>query len=195
MLDPIYTGMTDDLVLGEGVLIAGMTAETLLASGDAAALLSTLGSDMLLGATKAGTCFRCQPGLIHTEARGRRTPCAAATLNGPWQATLTGTLMALSPHNAARLLNLAPPAGGSPVTLAADSSAAPVTPACLLFIGSTASGLVLIEMKNPVSTGGLQLHTMPGGAAEVPFTLLARQDGPEDSALPCRILWLKEGGA
>lgn len=195
MLSPIYPGMTDDLQLGEGVLIAGVPADVLLARNDPAAVIAGLGSDALLGATAAGCTFRVQPALLHTEARGRRTPCAGTTLTGPVTASLSGILLAFSPANAARLLNLPLPQRGQATILTGDAAALPVTAPCLVWIGDTASGLALIELKNPVSTGGMQLHARPCGAGETAFTFLAQQDGPQDPALPFRLIWLREDPA
>lgn len=187
MLDSIHTSAGAHLQLGEGVLLRGVDADGVMNAGDPAAALAQVMQDesRLLGATRDGCVFRCTPDMLDTT-RGCRTPMPGETLVRRWTVTLSGTLLEISPGNAAMLLNLpqsAPMAPPCPPVFAASADT-------LCWFGMTGSGLMAIELHCPVSTGGMALRTARSGFGEMPFTLLAHRTNT--AGLPCRLLWPKE---
>lgn len=196
MLDSIHPTTHENLQLGEGVLLTGLDLDAVLLSGDAAAALAEAMQDenRLIGATKEGALFRCVPKMLDTT-RGLRTPAAGEVLTGAWQVTLSGTLLEITPGNAAMLLNLPRVAEEERTVIAPEPPISPQGTENVCWVGSTGSGLLAIELISPVSTGGMALRSHPQGTGETPFTLLAQKRAPADAALPCRLLWLKGGAA
>lgn len=192
MLGSIHSMTHEHLQLGEGVLLRGVDAEGAMQSGDPAAFLAEALQDAayLIGATKEGCVFRCAPALLDLT-RGQRTPARGETLQGRWEATLSGTLLEVTPANAAMLLNAAPPAEAAGM-LQPGQAAAPAHQDSVCWIGTTGSGLLAIWLDHPISTGGMTLRTSRSGMGEMPFTLRAQAADPAQEALPCRLLWLKE---
>ncbi len=198
MLGPLKTNNPQYLQLGEGLLLAGIALDDVLAGGSPLTALAEAAEDpaRCLGATASGCVFQCLPEVLHTEARGQRTPAAGTLIEGAVRATLSGTLLSVTPQNAARLLSLSAPEDGAHRVLegvvgrvlsaAADS---------LCWVGTLGGGLLAIEMHAPVSIGGISFRPGRTGTGEMPFTFLAQQRGPEDHALPCRLHWLKEADA
>lgn len=197
MLDSIHSATHENLLLGEGVLLTGLDLDGVMQADDPAAALATFMENKvhLLGATKEGCVFRCSPRLLDLT-RGHRTPADGETLNGPWQATLSGTLLEISPGNAAMLLNQPLPAGiDSLAVLNPEASPFARSTESICWVGSSGSGMLAIELTVPVSTGGMTLRTTPRGLGEMAFTLTARKRSPSDTARPFRIAWLKGGAA
>jgi len=197
MLDSIHNATHENLLLGEGVLLAGFDLDSMMQADDPSSALAAFMEDKahLLGATQEGCVFRCGPRLLDTT-RGHRTPAEGETLNGPWQATLSGTLLEITPANAAMLLNLPLPAGADGLTvLTPEASPFAGSTEKICWVGTSGSGMLAIELTAPVSTGGMTLRATPRGLGEMAFTLTARKQSPADTALPFRIAWLKGGAA
>ena len=192
MFTPIYGAAPGHLQLGAGLLFADIDVDALVSAEDPAAALESLLADesCQLGATAEGCVFRCVPALLHTEKRGGRTPVRGTTLQGAWQVTLSGALTAVTPENAARLLNAPPPADGA-WTLPAE----PTCMDCLVWIGDADGALLLIELTAPLSTDGLTLRTALRGAGTMPFSFTAQQTDFSAEAPPCRLFFLKGGNA
>lgn len=193
MLDSIHSLTHENLQLGEGILLRGIDPDALLQADDPAAALAEAMQDTscLIGAAKEGCIFRCVPEMLDVT-RGCRTPAAGELLNGRWQATLSGTLLEITPGNTAMLLNApAPAAKDSRTLLAPECTPLPEAAPDVCWVGSTGSGMLAIVLHSPVSTAGLSLRVNRSGMGEMPFTLLAQQRTPADTALPCRLLWLK----
>lgn len=196
MLDSTHSLTHENLLLGEGVLLRNVGVDALLAAENPAALLAEAmeNAACLIGATKEGCCFRCIPDTIDTT-RGQRTPAAGELLTGRWQVSLTGTLLEMTPANAAMLLNAASPSASVPVQLVPQPAPVPASSPDVCWVGSTGSGMLAIGLRSPLSTGGLTLRPQRSGTGEMPFTLRAQKADPADTALPCCLLWLKEGSA
>lgn len=193
MLEAIHPRMHESLVLGEGVLLRGVDLDAALLSGDAASALAAAMADegCLIGATKAGCEFRCVPVMLDAT-RGQRTPALGETLAGRWEVTLSGTLLEITPANAAMLLNQ-PLYGsaGDQAVLRPDPTPDPAGCADVCWVGDTGGGLLAIELRCPVSIGGMVFRAVRGGLGEAAFTLMAHKRSPEETGLPCRLLWLK----
>lgn len=188
MLDSINALTHEHLQLGEGVLLRGVDLDRIARSGSPGKALAETMQDTscLIGATKEGCVFRCMPQMIDTT-RGKRTPAAGEVISGRWEISLSGTLLEMTPANAALLLNLE-------ADQEAELTPAPFTMGGgnICWIGTMGSGLLAIELRSVVSTGGVRFRTGYGGMGETPFTLMAMKDDPASKALPCRMLWLKE---
>lgn len=193
MLDPIHSLTHENLQLGEGVLLRGVDLDAVRLSGSPGAALAEQMQDAacLIGATKEGCVFRCVPKMIDMT-RGQRTPAMGETLPGRWEVSLSGTLMEITPANAAMLLNM--PQGAEPV-IEPEGAAVPECSASICWVGTTGSGLLAIELSNPVQTGGMVFRANRCGMGETPFMLMAQQQSPSDTSLPCRLLWMKEADA
>ncbi len=196
MLDPIHAATHENLQLGEGVLLRGTDLEDILCSENPAGALAAALQDesRLLGATKDGCVFRCIPTLLDTT-RGYRTPAVGEALASRWEVTLSGTLLEITPANAALLLNLPMTEGNGSVRLAPENHPIPSTGSDVCWVGDTGSGLLAILLRNPVSTGGMVFRTVRNGLGEAAFTLMAFKSKPDDATLPCRLVWLKEADA
>ncbi len=195
MLDSLTPTTAQHLQLGEGLLLADLDMVALLAEEDPAAAIALAAEDdaHCIGATLPGCVFRCEPHIVHTEQRGHRTPVDGSLLSGGWYATLSGTMLAVTPANAARLMNLPCPeeailpAGTYPVTNTAMEN--------LCWIGSVGRGYIAIELLAPVHIGGLTLRSGDRNPGEMPFTFLAQQPGTADDAPPFRLHFLPGGDA
>lgn len=197
MLDSMHSMTPEYLQLGEGALLRGVDLDSVLLAGNPGEKLAEAMQDRgcLIGATKAGCVFRCVPKVVDLT-RGQRTPAAGEMLTGRWEVTLSGTLMEISPGNAAMLLNL-PIRTDEPDRMVIRPEPSPVTEATerVCWVGSTGSGLLAIELYDPMSVGGMVFRPCRGGMGEMPFTLMGRKRVPQEGALPCRLLWMKEAGA
>lgn len=191
MLDSRHACTAQHLQLGEGLLLADVDMDGLLSADDPAqAIADVLTQEVhLLGATREGCVFHAAPVLIHTEARGQRIPTAETLLIGPWQATLSGTLLEMTAANASRLLNVPLPAGKMLAIPCAGAVSAAMNRLC--WLGNTGEGLMAIELLSPVSTGGLRFRAGYRGAGESAFSFMAQQQRMTDADLPFRIHWLK----
>lgn len=193
MLISRHAASAQHLQLGEGLLLADANVGAILASSDRVSLLKTLLQDErhLIGATREGCIFQAVPVLVHTEARGQRTPAEGSVIPGKWKITLSGTMLEVTSRNLGRLLNReAENADQSTLFMPPDAAvSAPMKKLC--WIGSCADGVMAIELMHPVSTGGLQLRTGYRGAGEMPFCFMATQALTEP-ALPFRIHLLRE---
>lgn len=189
MLDSMHPLTHEHLQLGEGVLLRGISPEALQSAGDPGAVLAEAMRDAsrLIGATKEGCVFRCVPKLLDAT-KGARTPSEGELLTGCWDVSLSGTLLEITPENAAMLLNVPPAAAG-----ALQPAPAPVPhPAeTVCWVGTMGSGLLAILLEAPVSVGGLCFRAGHSSLGEMPFTLRAQKRNPA-AALPCHLLWLKE---
>ncbi len=180
------------LLLGEGVLLHGVDLDAAMLTADPCKVLAEAMEDpaKLLGATKEGCMFRCVPEMIDLT-KGQRTPGVGETLTSRWEVSLAGTLMAVSPEHAALLLNL-PQADGTAITPQPEAITCCEKNVC--WVGASSSGLMAIELENPVNLCGMKLQS-GRGLSELPFLLAARKENPASAALPCRLLWLKEANA
>ncbi len=182
------------MALGEGVLLRGLNLDALIQAEDRETALSAAmqKSNALLGATKSGCIFRCETHLLDVT-RGHRTPAVGELLQGPWEVSLTGTLLEISPENAAMLLHLPIFANNSYYTsLSAGNAAVPVPSTDICWVGAQGGGLLAISLTAPVSAGGLTLKACRNGLGEMPFALCAQHRDPAETGAPCRLVWLKE---
>lgn len=194
MLDSLHPHTHEQLQLGEGVLLRGTTLDAVLLAGNPATALAELmeKEEHLIGATKAGCIFRCVPRMVDTTG-GHRTPAEGETLVGRWEVTLSGTLMEITPANAAMLLNIPEYAvTGGRTVMTPEPTPVPESRGDVCWVGDTGSGLLAICLWRPISTGGLVFQATPGGLGEMPFTLMAQKRHPEETGIPCRLLWLPE---
>ena len=197
MLSPLHPGSHNNLQLGEGVLMRCADLDALLTGDDPAAALAQAieKASGLLGATKEGCVFRCVPVMIDAT-KGARTPADGETLQGRWEITLSGTLMEITPDNAALLL-------GSPLyttagrrtTLTPRPDAIPTAGEDVCWVGDTGSGLLAIQLFCPISIGGMVFRAHRNGLGEAAFTLMAQKRDPAEERLPCRMIWLREAMA
>lgn len=192
MLQSRHAASAQHLQLGEGVLLAGVDPAVLLNTAEPEkTIASLLQESQLIGATKEGSVFRAVPDLLHTEARGQRTPAEGTIIPGKWTVTLSGVLLEVTARNLGRLFNVRTEnAAQTRLFMPVDVSAESVMDT-LCWIGSCADGLIAIELCHPISTGGLVFRTVAHGAGEMPFTFMAQQL-PGEAALPFRIHLLKE---
>lgn len=176
MLDPMHALTHESLLLGEGLLLRGAAAQTLLNADDPEAQLIALSHDEnhRIGATKDGCVLRCVPRVVDLT-RGCRTPSAGELLTAGWAATLSGTLLEATADNLVLLLRPAEEPGTG-----------------LIWAGSMGSGLMLIELGYPVSTQGMTLRTSRSDPGEISFTLTLTHDAPGTEGLPLRLHRLKE---
>ena len=197
MLDALHRESPQHLQLGEGVLLRAPNLETLLQGESPVAALAALleKAEHRLGVTKAGCVFRCVPRMVDVTG-GHRTPAAGETLTGRWEVTLSGTLMEITPENAALLLNVPGPAAGDGRTLLSPEPApVPASAEDICWVGDMGGGLLAILLQCPISIGGLIFQARRGGLGKMPFTLMAQKRHPGGTALPCRLMWLKEATA
>lgn len=197
MLNALHPATHENLQLGEGVLLRGIDLDAALHSARPGAELAAMMADptRLIGATKAGCEFRCVPVMLDAT-QGHRTAALGETLTGRWEVTLSGTLLEITPENAAMLLNQ-PPRGSAGGQTVMQPEPTPLADACedLCWLGDTGSGLLAIELQCPVSTGGMVFRASRDGLGEAAFTLMAHKRSPEQTGLPCRLMWLKEATA
>ena len=197
MLDSLHPHTHEHLQLGEGVLLRGTDLDAVLLSANPAAALAAVmeRDENRIGVTKAGCIFRCVPRMVDTTC-GHRTPAEGETLVGRWEVTLSGVLMEISPANAALLLNIPEYAAtGGRTVMVPEPTPVPVSQGDVCWVGDTGSGLLAIHLRRPVSTGGLVFQATAGGLGEMPFTLMAQKRHPEETGIPCRLLWLPEVNA
>lgn len=198
MLDAIHAATHENLQLGEGVLLRGVDVDAALAADDPAAALADAITEAMqnaacrIGATKAGCVFRCVPRMADMTG-GQRTPAAGELLAVRWEATLSGTLLEITPANAAMLLSIPLFISSRPCTLL-QPEAEPIPDAAgdLCWVGDMGGGLLAIALHSPASTGGMVFRASRSGLGEADFTLMAQMRSPRDQALPCRLIWLKE---
>ncbi|MBQ8202218.1 MAG: hypothetical protein IJZ74_10700 [Clostridia bacterium] len=193
MLDSLHANSAQHLQLGEGLLLADVDLDALLSAEDPlSAIADAAAGEAAIGATLEGCVFSCVPAVLHTEARGNRTPVDGASLAGSWKVTLSGTMLACSCVNAARLLNTAVPED-TPHTVLPLPAAPSATAAmqCLCWIGTMGNGLLAIELHAPLSLKGMTFRAGYRGTGEMPFTFLAQQRSAADVTLPFRLHWLK----
>lgn len=193
MLDAMHSATHENLQLGEGVLLRGIDLNEALLSGHPGAALASMMADSarLIGVTKAGCEFRCVPVMLDAT-QGHRTAALGETLTGRWEVTLSGTLMEITPENAAMLLNQ-PPRGQTVLQPEPTPLAESYGDVC--WVGDMGSGLLAIELQCPVSIGGMVFRANRDGLGEAAFTLMAHKRSSEQAGLPCRLVWLKEATA
>ncbi|MBR3763073.1 MAG: hypothetical protein IKK57_00805 [Clostridia bacterium] len=194
MLDPLHACTPGHLQLGEGVLLRGTNLDAALLAADPAAVLAELleKEQHRLGVTRSGCIFRCVPRMVDATG-GHRTPAEGETLVGRWEVTLSGTLMEISPANAALLLNIPEFAvTGGRTVMVPEPTPVPESSGDVCWVGDMGGGLLAIHLRRPISTGGLVFHATPDGLGEMPFTLMAQKRHPQESGVPCRLLWLPE---
>lgn len=195
MFTPLPSPVAEQLQLGEGLLLINIDVPALMEAadpGEAIALL-TAQPEHVLGAADEGCVFRCVRQTLHTEKRGQRTPTRDSTLPAAWDVSLSGTLTALTPDNLACMLDAPAPGQGRLAVIEPHGSL--TAPDSLCWIGATSEGVMLIELRSPLSTGGLQFRSAARGAGRTPFTFAARQHCAEDAAPPCTICFMKDGDA
>lgn len=196
MLQSYHADTPQYLQLGEGVLLRGVDLDGVLLAADPMEKLleEMIREGVLMGATNQGCIFRCVPEMIDLT-RGKRTPAAGEILHGRWNVTLEGTLLEITPGNAAMLMNTAGcTAVEGRTLLVPEPGPLPDTPDNLCWIGTTGSGMAAIELYCPVSVGGFTFQAGRRGMGEIPFRVMAQGFAPEAPQLPCRFLWLKGGG-
>lgn len=194
MLDALHPCSHEHLQLGEGVLLRGTDLDAVLLAADPAIALATLleKEEHRVGVTKAGCIFRCVPRMVDTT-QGHRTPAEGETLVGRWEVTLSGTLMEITPANVALLLNLPEySATGGRTVMVPEPTPVPVSSGDVCWVGDMGSGLLAIHLRCPISIGGISFRSAVGGLGETPFTLMAQKRRPEETGVPCRLLWLPE---
>lgn len=197
MLDALHASTHKHLQLGEGVLLRGIDLDAALLSGDPVnTLIAAMeGTDCRIGATKAGCVFRCVPQMADVTG-GCRTPAEGELLAGRWEATLSGTLMEITPANAAMLLNVPMYMDeGGRALVQPEPTPVPAPGSDVVWVGDTGSGLLAISLRRPISTGGMVFRSTRSGLGETAFTLMAQKANPADPGLPCRLIWLKEATA
>lgn len=201
MLDPVHAATHEHLQLGEGVLLRGVDVEAALAADSPAAALAGAISAALqdpscrIGATKSGCVFRCVPRTGDLTG-GHRTPAEGELLALRWDVSLSGTLLEISPDNAAMLLSIPLFISSRPHTvLTPHPTPIPATTGDVCWVGDTGGSLLAIVLHSPVSTGGMVFRASRNGLGEMDFTLTGQRRSPHDSALPCQLIWLKEASA
>ena len=148
-----------------------------------------------LGLTRSGGSFTCKPTVRYMEADGLRSDTVGATLCDRWEVRLSGTMLEMTPENMALCLACAETeetAAGTRLTSRGELTEASCIPS-LLWVGSMAGGgLLLIELKNALNTGGVSLDFRDRGEGTLPFSFLAHADA-DDDALPFEIFFMKKG--
>ena len=140
-------------------LIAGVIAGTVTNNG------------VCLGATRGGGTFECTPDTREVEADGARMSFVGSTINDGWTVQLTTTLIG----------NI------TTLTLRTDYAATDYI-GSVCWIGDTSAGVMLIEIDNALSTGGLNFTFTDKGEGTIPLTLVAHQDSVDNQGTaPCRI--------
>ena len=188
----------EHLQLGAGMFLKDLNIS---AATSASALRTLLASAIasgvnVLGATRGGGTFQCTPKWRQLEADGLRSPVVGGTVNDGWTVKLSGTLLEITPANAAMLLNAPLYADeGSRAVLVPDPTPVPPASDDVCWVGSTGSGMLAIHLFSPISTGGMVFRASRNGLGEAAFTLMAHKRSPADTGLPCRLLWMKEGSA
>lgn len=194
MFDAVHPQTHRNLQLGEGVLLRGVDLDAALLSDDPAEALATMMEDAscLIGATATGSTFRCVPAMLDAT-HGRRTPAVGETLAGAWEVTLSGSLLEITPANAAMLLNVPLYANDdSRAIIVPEPSPIPEAGGDICWVGDSGGGLIAIELHCPISIGGMVFRATRNGLGEAAFTLMAQKRTPDSSGLPCRLIWLKE---
>ena len=193
MLSGVRADSFTHLQLGPGALLTGLDLD---AAEDAAALRGQIAERLrsgegVLGATRGGGSLAVKPRLRYAEADGLRQPTAAAAFLDGWTVTLSGTLLELTAENLALLLpgcRCRRTAGRTELQLGDALAPAHFTRLC--WVGTTAQGLAAAELRQALSTGGLNLRFAARGEGTLPFTFTAH--GDVDGPSPLRLVLLTE---
>lgn len=181
------------LQLGAGVFLIGLqwrdadSAQTLRER--IAEALETDG--MTLGLTKGGGWFRCVPMLRHPGEEAGRPPAVDDALLDGWVATLSGTMVEVSPeHLAAVMPGARLQKKGRVATLTLPDRLEPEAylPQ-LCWVGDTAQGLMLIELTGAMNVQGAAFRFVERGEGTLPFEFRAHGRRGASCA-PCRVAFL-----
>ena len=196
----MITGLTpstyDKLQLNAGVFFKNLDWSSATDAASLKALIAgvisgtTTNNGVCLGATRGGGTFECTPDTREVEADGARMPFVGSTINDGWTVQLTTTLIECTAENLKLALGSADATTSGNITtltLRTDYAATDyIDKVC--WIGDTSAGVMLIEIDNALSTGGLNFTFTDKGEGTIPLTLVAHQDSVDNQGTaPCRI--------
>lgn len=185
------------LQLNAGLFLQGFDASDIT---DAAALKTALGTYItagkgVLGATKGGGTFVCEPDIRQIEADGMRAPFVGSTVNDGWTVKLTGTMLEMTPENFASAL------------MSADVTTDDTKPKVhkvrirtdirdedyidkICWIGDTSKGFLMIELENALNISGATFTFTDKGEGTIPFEFQAHQsDVLKQEYAPCTLIF------
>lgn len=194
MLSGLHEGSFANVQLGAGVLLTGLEVD---ACQDATQLRTQIArkirsGDGVIGLTRGGGKLTCTPLLRSVEADGVRTPRKGSVVLDGWTITLSGTMLEMTADNLTHLLGAADVTcerNKKTITLRGRLEEEDYLPR-LCWVGDTPKGLLLAEMTDCLSVGGLTLAFSDEREGSLPFTFRAHQ-GMEE-AWPFRLMLLEE---
>ena len=195
MLTGLHAGSYGRFQLGSGLFLTGLDPDS---APDAKTLRAHIADAVadgsgVLGVTRGGGSFRCVPWLRSLGDGAGRTPVRGGVINDGWTVMMTGTLLELTPGNAARMLamSVTERRGGVTVVTARNDTEVTDYEPRLCWVGSLVSGLVLIELSNVLNMNGASFTfgEQSEGALAFEFRAHAEDDGGE---APFRMLFFEE---
>ena len=157
-----------------------------------ASLLET--GEGLLGMTRGGGTFQCEPTLRNIEGDGLRSPFVGGTVNDGWTVKLTGTLLEITPENFAAAMMCAdkPETSGNATTIKLRTAIKRedyIPKIC--WIGDTSQGYMLIEIQNALNVTGAKFTFTDKGEGTLPFEFKAHQaNATNQDYAPCTVVFL-----
>lgn len=171
----------ENLQLNAGVFLKNFSYEGV----DSAATLETkilealeAGGDKILGATIGGGSFQMTPSIRQIEADGMRYPIKGSTVNDMWTVKLTGTMKECRPENFKDALICADleedesKPNIKKLKVRTDIKGEDYIPS-LCWVGDTAKGFVMIDIKNALNLTGANFTFTDKGEGSLPFEFQA----------------------
>lgn len=195
MLTGFHAGTPCHMLLGEGLFLRDFDCGAADNADELRGLIADaiLDGTRMLGATRGGGSFSCQPMLHQLDADAMRTASAPGMVNDGWQVRMTGTLLEVTPTNLAALLpgaRIRQKGRMTTLTVQTDLTEGDFLPR-LCWIGDTPRGFVLIELTCALNIAGAVLTFQEHGESELPFVFQAHRPGWEDGEAPFRILFFE----
>lgn len=197
----MITGLRPDtftkLQLNAGLFLKNFDASAIT---DAAALKTAVASAIskdegVVGATKGGGTFVCEPDIRQIEADGMRAPFVGSTVNDGWTVKLTGTMLEMTPDNfkdalmSADVTTDASNPKVKKVRIRTDLKSDDYIDT-LCWIGDTSKGYVMIELENALNIAGATFTFTDKGEGTIPFEFQAHQsDVLQQDYAPCTLLF------
>lgn len=151
-----------------------------------------------VGATRGGGTFQCVPATRQIEADGKRYGFVGSTVVDSWDIRLTTTLLEATPGSfrlAMACADVTTEGSVSRLTLRTQPRESDYVRS-LVWVGDTAQGFLLIDMKNALNTAGVNLTFTDKGEGTIPLEMRAHQDSVDDlDTAPVTVLLIGAGAS
>lgn len=147
------------------------------------ALVSAIGTENCLGATRGGGTFTAQPETHAIEADGKRYEFVGSTRVDSWDIKLTGTMLEVTADNFMLALASADKKTGDGITTLTLRTDIADTDYIqnLCWVGDMSNGgMVLIALKNALNTSGMNFTFSDKSEGTIPFEFTAYQTDVND---------------